>query len=100
MRNRQRRDHHGFIHALQGHLREILLDELRCLLLIAGQKTLVIARRWVEDRFIAEQHAQEFELGHVFSDDDEQHRERHGDEQSDAAPDPGPENRRHQDGDR
>ena len=94
------RDGHVVVELARGMLVDVVLGDLHRLFQVAGQKALVEALLRREHRIAAEEDAQEFELRHIAADDDEADGQGRCEEQPDRTPQRGPEDRRHDDGQR
>ena len=97
---RERRNHHLVIEREQAFLVGEVFGQVLGLVLVHGEQALVEARRRREHRLDAEDHVEVAELGHVAAHHRDAHGERGREQQADRPPQPGPEERRQDDGDR
>jgi hypothetical protein len=95
---RERRDQEGLEQPLGAMLGGVFLRERDGLVLVARDQALVEARFRREHRLDAEQYVEVAEFGDVAPDYRDAHGERHREQQPDRAPQPGPEDRRGDDG--
>ena len=99
-RQDQGRDHQRVQHAGRPERRLLRLGQLAGLVLVPGQEPLVEADLPPDDLVVAQQHRQELQVRDVPAEHRERHGERRREGQPHRPPEPGPEERRHQERDR